>query len=236
MNKFKIVAIIFGSALLLFLYQNCQKAAFTQQSDSSNDGLSLPNLDYKYKSVLMSGSGGYMACMERCLTSGQISINLETAKLSVKGSWMGTALTPTTSLPPIRLPPEEENTNTTDFELNLSEDDLQILRAASSSLDIVDHVIPPCDPCFVVMDMPHVMHTLKDYNDIEKNVYLFNYIDPNIHNVTVSSYASGKELNDLACKIKQKVDSSNLNRSLKADTVAIIRIVTHLDLDRTACP
>lgn len=235
MNKFNVVAIIFGSALLLFLYQNCQKAAFTLQNDSSSDSLSLPNLDYKYKSISMSGSGGYMACMERCLTSGQISINLETAKLSVKGSWMGEILEEPTRTS-VASPAPPENPNVTDFELNLSANDLETLRSVTQSLDIVDHVIPACDPCMIVMDMPHVMHKLKDYNDLEKNVYLYNYIDPNINNVTVGAYASANELSDLACKIKQKVDSSNLKSSLKADTVAIIRIVTHLDLDRAACP
>lgn len=234
MKRLNLVVLIFGSALLLFLYQNCQKATFNQQNDSSNDGLSLPNLDYKYKSISMSGSGGYMACMERCLTSGQISINLETAKLTVKGSWMGEVLEAPTRTSAAS-PPVLENPNVTDFELSLSAGDLEILRAATNSLDIVDHVIPACDPCMYVMDMPHVMHTLKDYNDIEKDVYLYNYIDPNISNVTVGAYASATELNDLACKIKQKVDSSNLNSSLKADTVAIIRIVTHLNLDRSTC-
>ena len=236
MKRFNLVVLIFGSALLLFLYQNCQKAAFTKE-DSSNDGLSLPNLDYKYKSISMVGSGGYMACMDRCLTSGKILIDLESAKLSVKGHWMGTPMVvaPATTPPPPP-PPEEENSNLTDFELNLSANDLAALRAASNELDIVDHVIPACDPCYIVMDMPHVLHKLTDYNDVDKSVYLFDFIDPNIHNVTVGAYGSATEINDIACKIKQKVNSSNLKNSLKADTLAIIKMVTHVDLDRTACP
>jgi hypothetical protein len=241
MNRFNIVVLVFGSALLLFLYQNCQKAAFTKQ-ESSSDSLSLPNLDYKYKSISMSGSGGYMACMERCLTSGQISLNLESAKLSVKGYWMGLSFDPlpmtsTTPAPPVDdSPPEEENLNLTDFELNLNASELELLRSISSSLNTTEHVIPACNPCAIVMDMPHVMHELKDYNDIKKNVYLHNFIDPNINGVTVSAYSSANELQSLVCKINQKVQSSNLKSSLKSDTVAILHMVTHVDLERISCP
>ena len=230
MKKINIVVLVFGSALLLFVYQNCQKAAFTQKEES-NSVLSLPDLDYNYKSLEMSGSGGFRACEGRCLTSGKILIDLENGKLSVKGYWMGgsdLSVATVTEMP-------ADNPNLTDFTLNLDRAELQEYQSSVNNLKLVEHVIPACDPCFIVMDMPHVLHKLKDYNDIEKSIYLFDFIDPNINNATVHAYASENELNGLICKIIQKVDGNSISKSLRSDTLEIIKMSTHINLNSLSC-
>ena len=230
MKKINIFVLVFGSALLLFVYQNCQKAAFTLQEDS-NESLSNPPLNFNYKTLEMAGSGGFRACVGRCLTSGKIFIDLEAAKITFKGNWMGGIEVSASD----EVDRPVENPNLTDFTIDLNTVELEKFQANISDLKLTEHVIPACDPCFVVMDMPHVLHKLKDYNDLEKSVYLYDYIDPNINNVTVHAYATEAELNNVICRIMEKLESNLSSKTLYSDSKEIIKMVTHVNLNELSC-
>lgn len=227
MNRFNIVVIIFGTALLLFLFQNCQKPQLTEHEDlGSNGALSLPNLAFKYKNLRMNATSENQDCTLRCLTAGQIRLDLEQSKITFIGHWTV----------PTNLNAESASTNNTDIELNLSADELQNLRYEINLLSIIARTVPDCDNCENVASFPSVIHTLTDYNDFNKTVYLYDLVDPNIFDSTINVYDSTDALDGLVCKIKAKLQSTNLSSERKADLTEVIKLVTRADVNVVNCP
>ena len=220
MKNLNLILVLFCGALLLFTFQNCQKAPLQTDSYDENSVLMIGLPQYKYKNVLLKAGAGYQLCEPECVTNTEINLNLVGKKLQI--AYL------------------KNNSNTMqNFELILKTDFILKAHALLNLLKINLTSAPDCreGSCPQLADAPEIIHSYTDFNDSILNVYYPQLLDAAPRNITIGSYDISTSPVDFLCLLRTEVKNSNqLTEDVRKDALEAVKLAGIGPLDDDVCP